>query len=161
MKRFPNTSTIRYQLQRVFVAAMLAVAVLALLGKAAHAQPCGEIESAPEAVFFMMDELVSGLFPLSDAQCEKIVKTAVAACHDAVADTLRCTLSSLKSASKARKVACSELEPPDRDDCNDTLADFLDDIELDLELEAQDADAVCDNLFADSISDSCLGILPK
>jgi hypothetical protein len=40
MRRFPNASTIRYQLHRIFVTAMLAVAVLALLGKAAHAQ-CG------------------------------------------------------------------------------------------------------------------------
>lgn len=39
MKRFPNASYLRYQLQRAFLAAMLAVAALALLSEAVHAKP--------------------------------------------------------------------------------------------------------------------------
>ena len=51
MKRFPNASTIRHQLHRIFVTAMLAVAVLALLGKAAHAEACGNLSDPSEAVY--------------------------------------------------------------------------------------------------------------
>jgi len=38
MKRFPTRFDLRYQLHRIFVATMLAVAVLALLNEAVHAQ---------------------------------------------------------------------------------------------------------------------------
>jgi len=51
MKRF-DASYIRHQLHRLFVASMLAVAALALLGKAAHAQPCvGTLEDTPDEIF--------------------------------------------------------------------------------------------------------------
>jgi hypothetical protein len=39
--RFPKASVIRYQLHRLFVTAMLAVAALALLGKVARAEAPG------------------------------------------------------------------------------------------------------------------------
>ena len=51
MKRFPRASYLRDQLHRLFVTAMLALAALALLGKAAHAQTsCGDITDPPDAV---------------------------------------------------------------------------------------------------------------
>lgn len=51
MKRFPKASYIRDQLHRVFVTAMLALAALALLGKAAHAQPCSDPDEARTGVY--------------------------------------------------------------------------------------------------------------
>jgi hypothetical protein len=159
MKRF-DASYIRHQLHRLFVASMLAVAALALLGKAAHAQ-CSDPDDAPVGVYSTFEELVGGRFPLSEAECEKIVKTAVAACHAAVSDAVQCVESLFKSVTKARKTACSPLAGADRTDCNDTLETFLAGVEEDLALEAQDADAICDSDFAESLSDDCLGIDPK
>lgn len=50
MKRFARWSRLRDQLHRLFVTAMLALAALALLGKAAHAQTsCGDITNQPHA----------------------------------------------------------------------------------------------------------------
>jgi hypothetical protein len=155
MKRF-DASYIRHQLHRLFVASMLAVAALALLGKAAHAQPCSDPDEAPTGVFATFQELVGGRFPLPEAECAKIVKTAVAACHAAVADSLQCAESLFKSVTKARKTACSPLDGEERTDCNETLETFLADVEEDLALEAQEADAVCDANFAESLSSQCL-----
>jgi len=64
MKRFPKASYIRDQLHRLFVTAMLALAALALLGKAAHAQACGDLGDVPSVVLDDYVETLGGLFPL-------------------------------------------------------------------------------------------------
>ena len=63
MRRFANASHIRHQLHRIFVTAMLAVAVLALLSKAAHAQACGNFSETPEAVY---GQFLGASFGLAD-----------------------------------------------------------------------------------------------
>jgi hypothetical protein len=160
MKRFPKAPYLLDRLHRLFVTAMLALAALALLGKAAHAQ-CSDPDDAPAGVYSTFEELLGGRFPLSEAECEKIVKTAVAACHSAVSDAVQCVESLFKSVTKARKTACSPLEGEERTDCNESVATLLESVEEDLALEAQEADAVCDSNFAESLSDDCLGIGPK
>jgi hypothetical protein len=66
MRRFPNASTIRYQLHRIFVTAMLAVAVLALLGKAAHAQ-CRDIEAQLDTDKTSIETALAGV----DSSCDQ------------------------------------------------------------------------------------------
>jgi hypothetical protein len=160
MKRF-STVSFRYQLHRAFVAAMLGVAALALLGKAAHAQACGDPEAVPEAVFFSFDELLGELFPLTPEECEKIAKTGVAACHAAVSDSVQCTQSLFKSGRKARKTACGSLESAERAECIASAETVLDAAEADLENSATAADAVCDGELAGALSAECLGELTK
>ena len=161
MKRL-TTSSFRYHLHRAFVAAMLGIAALALFGKAAHAQPCSDPEAVPEAVFFAFDEILGDVFPLTEPECEKVVKTGVSACHAAVADAVHCTQSLFKSGLKARKTACKTLEGEEATACFESAQTQLDAAAQDLEMSAAAADMECDGVFANELADECLGgALPK
>jgi hypothetical protein len=64
MKRapnLPNASWIRFQLERACVTALLAVALFALLGKAAHAQQSRDIAERPEIV---VETCLEGVVPM-------------------------------------------------------------------------------------------------
>jgi hypothetical protein len=139
------------------VAAAGTLVALLLAAAPAEAQ-CSDADEAPEAVFASFEELVGGLYPLPAQECAKIVKTAVAACHAAVADSVQCVEALFKSVTKARKTACGTLVGEEKTECIESLESFLSDVEEDVALEAEVADGVCDEQFADAISDDCLGI---
>ena len=158
MKRFPSASTLRYQLHRVFVTTLLAIAALALLGKAAHAQEsCGVVADQPEAVFDDMIGVLDAYFPIEDVRtCEKVVKAGVAACHKVVSDAEGCLGSLVGSALKAVKSACAPTADPAT--CYADAKDSASAAEASLEADAEEAHLVCDNGFAQSLLDACLGI---
>lgn len=164
MKRFPNfpnPSWIRFQLERAFVAALLAVAVFALLGKAAHAQQsCGDITEQPETVYSDMLDIMAGYFPIEDAGvCERIVKSAVGACHKAVADAEGCLGSLVGSTLKAVKTACGTTADPSA--CTADAKEQAAESEAGQEILADEAHATCDDEFAEAFLEVCLeGIVP-
>jgi hypothetical protein len=157
MKRFPSATTIRYQLHRLFVTALLAIAAVALLGKAAHAQACGDVGDVPATFLDDYIETLGGLFPLSASECEKITKAAVSACHKAVSGSASCATSQISGARKGAKTGC-KAQGAGEDACNDSLGGVLDGIESLLELEADGAHAECDTSFATQLDSTCRGL---
>jgi hypothetical protein len=158
MKRLPSASTIRYQLHRLFVTVLLAVAALALLGKAAHAQEsCGGVGDQPEAVLDDMVDVLGLYFPIEDVRtCEKIAKAGVAGCHKAVSDTQSCLGSLIKSTRKAVKSACEPTVDPAT--CYGEAKGAAEGAEAAIEEDAEDAHLVCDTEFPNSLLGTCLGI---
>jgi hypothetical protein len=113
MKRFPDASVIRYQLHRLFVTAMLAVAALALLAEVARAQTfCGEPEEQPAALLSLYVGELDLYFPAENATCEKFVRGATAACHRAVSDAAACRQRLAASLFKNTKTLCKDAIVP-------------------------------------------------
>ena len=152
MKRF-DAAYIRHQLHRLFVASMLAVAALALLGKAAHAQPCGVIDEQPEEVFTLTANELALLFPLPEAECAKITKGAVSACRKAVSDTRSCLDRQLKSFAKSAKIACSV--QGDQEACDQGFEEEVAAAAASFAEDAALADAGCLDEFAEQIASVC------
>jgi hypothetical protein len=145
----------------VIAAGWLAAAVLLSAGQA-QAQttttPCGRISDQPPAIFFTYLEELGGFFALPEAECRKIVKNAMAACHMAVRENEQCLLQLLASFRKASKVGCS-VEGDDKDECNDFFGEDLEGTENAVQEDADDAHNQCDHELASSIRDACLGII--
>jgi hypothetical protein len=154
MKRF-DAAYIRHQLHRLFVASMLAVAALALLGKAAHAQPCGVIDEQPEEVLTLTANELALLFPLPEAECAKLTKGAVSACRKAVSDTLACLDRQLKSFAKSAKIACS-VQGDMQEACDQNFEEEVAGAAASFAEDAALADAGCLDEFAEQISSVCL-----
>lgn len=124
--------------------------LLAGLGIAAPASAqCTDPDEVPDLVLAVVLELVGGRFLLPEKECDKIAKTAGAACHSAVASALKCSESLFKSVSKARKTACGVEEGDEQDDCEQSLEDFLTVVLAGIEAEAAAADLACDEGAAD------------
>jgi type IV secretory pathway TrbL component len=156
MRRF---SSVRHQLHRVFVTALLALAVLALLGKAAHAQACGSIGEQPEAVYDTFLNSLAITFPLGDsAACEKLTKAAISACHKAVSDTASCHTSLTSGVLKGTKPVCSTFK--NQSGCLDDAKATADGDKADIASQADSANTVCDTEFAGAIANACNNGLP-
>ena len=154
MKRI-DARTIRYQLHRLFVTALLAVAALALLGKAAHAQPCASLAGVPDDLHdFYVAQLTPLLLPPDE--CSKIVKGALAACHKAVASTAGCHDSAHRGAFKAQKIACGVAMDPAQ--CAADRKSDLDTTLVGIEDFANLQHAVCEEEFALELYLDCLAI---
>src|SRR5215468_513257 len=108
--RSPNPRTVCHPLR--FGLGMLAVAALALIGEAAHAQ-CGDVSEQPDDVFGIFSDRLEPFAPIGDpAVCAKIVKAASAACHTAVSAVVSCTEGVAGSSYKATKAACATAVDP-------------------------------------------------
>ena len=132
-----------------------------LLAVAAQAQAelCGSVADQPEAVHDrLVDELMPFL-PISDESlCEKITKTAVAACHSAVSDTASCLDSLAGSVPKAMKPACTLTKSPSF--CNDDAKADAAAERAEIQDDADGAHALCDGLFRESFFDVCFEGFP-
>lgn len=154
MRRFPNASTIRYQLHRIFVTALLAVAVLALLGKAAHAQ-CGNIGDQPDEVLGIYSDRFEPYVPIADAAlCAKVTKTAIAACHAALSDWASCQEGVVGSSYKITKAVCATTQDPKS--CAATAKGQLETDKMGIEEALAEVDPLCDQSFAAAILEICL-----
>lgn len=92
MKRL-DARTLRYQLHRLFVTTMLAVAALSLLAEMAHAQSgilCGDPGEQPDLLLSVYLGNLDVYFPVENATCEKLVRGATASCHKVVSDAVAC-----------------------------------------------------------------------
>jgi hypothetical protein len=157
MKRF-DARTIRHQLHRLFVTTMLALAALSLLGKVAHAQSdtlCGEPEAQAE---LLLDAYVANLgdfFPLDGEVCEKLVRTATAACHKTVSDAAACVVRIAGSMVKSAKPACKEAAVPSA--CTADAEGFLAEIRDRVESDAALGHYRCDQDFDPQLFGICVG----
>jgi hypothetical protein len=156
MRRFSN---VRHQVHRLFVTALLGLAVLALLGKAAHAQACGDILEQPESVYETFLNTLAITFPLEDpAACEKLSKAAISACHKAVSDTASCQTSLTSGVLKGTKPVCSTFK--NQSGCLDDAKATADGDKADIASQADSADNECDTEFAAAIANACNNGLP-
>lgn len=155
MKRFPKAPYVLDRLHRLFVTAMLALAALALLGKAAHAQPCGVIDEQPEEVLTLIAGELEELFPLGEAECAKLTKGAISACQRAVSDTAACLDRQIKSFGKSAKIACGA-QGDGEDACNESFEAELAGATESFAEDAANADAICEDEFAEAFSSVCL-----
>jgi len=157
MKRFANPRYVRYQLHRLFVTALLAVAALALIGKAAHAQ-CGNFVAVPGDVFSIFSDRLEPFAPIGDtAICTKIVKAALAACHAAVSDVASCSEGVATSSYKATKAACAS--SPDPKACAAIAKNQLDIDKAGIEDAAAPAHADCE-ANVENLATHCLEGFP-
>lgn len=127
----------------VLVAAAFGVA--ALLGGAgeARAQACAIPDDAPEAVFDVYVDALGVLLPMPEAECEKFVKSWVAACHKAVSANVSCWNQLMKSLRKRVKAGC-KLEGPDEAECNAVLGGDLDLTQEQIDESEADGHAICE-----------------
>jgi hypothetical protein len=159
MRRFPNASTIRYQLHRIFVTAMLAIAVLALLGKAAHAQ-CGDIDDQPDDVLGIFSDRFEPYVPIADAAlCAKVTKTAVAACHAALSDWASCQEGVVGSSYKITKAVCATT--PDPKACAASAKVQLETDRTSIATALAGVGPSCDLAFANAVLQICLEGFPS
>jgi hypothetical protein len=159
MRRFSNASDVRHHVHRLFVTALLALAVLALIGKAAHAQACGSILEQPEEVYDTFLGQLAITFPIEDASvCEKLTKAAVSACHKAVSDTASCQTSLASGVLKGTKPVCSTFK--NQSGCLDDAKSVADGDKADAAAQAETAHAECDGGFEGAIANACANGLP-
>lgn len=106
--------------KRVLLAAAFCVAAATIGAGEARAQACGLPDETPAVVFSTYVDLLAGLYPLDEAECEKIAAGALATCHKAVTAEVACWKQALKGLAKGVKVGCGA-QGPDEAECNDAL----------------------------------------
>lgn len=143
----------------VCAAALLGLVSLGAAGSASA--QCAEPEEAPVLVLETVFLLVGGVsFPLPEKECAKIVKTAVAACHGAVASAVACNDALFRSVTKARRTGCGVLDKSAQADCEAALAGYLEGLSVVIAAEALAADQVCDGAFEGELAATCRDGLP-
>ena len=65
-------------------------------------------------------DVIGGLLPLGEAECEKIAKDTLATCQKAVSAEVACWEQVIKGLAKSVKVGC-KAQGPDEDECNTVL----------------------------------------
>jgi hypothetical protein len=137
----------------VAVGVMLAMFVVLGAGQA-RAQACGLVEDVPSEFLDDIVGTLGGLFPLAAAECEKITKSAVSACHKAVSASAGCSEAQISSARKGAKTAC-KAQGSGEDQCNADIGGLLDFVEGALDSDAGDAHDECDGSFATQLDLTC------
>ena len=128
---------------RVLIAAAFCAA--ALLGAAgeARAQSCGLPDDVPQSLFDAYNDVIGGLFPLDEPECDKIAKDVLATCHKAVATEVACWNHVIKGIGKGAKVGC-KAQGPDEAECLMVLGAELGGAELSLQQAALDGHEACE-----------------
>ena len=100
-------------------AAFCAAALLGAAGEA-RAQSCGLPDDVPASLFDAYADVIGGLLPLGQAECEKIAKDALATCQKAVSAEVACWEQAIKGLAKGVKVGC-KAQGPDEEECKALL----------------------------------------
>jgi hypothetical protein len=129
--------------KRVLLAAAFAAALLSAAGEA-RAQACGQPDDVPQSLFDTYNEVIGGLFPLDEPECEKIAKDVLATCHKGVSAEVACWNHVIKGIGKGIKVGC-KAQGPDEAECLLVLGAELGGAELSLEQAALDGHADCED----------------
>lgn len=135
------------------LAAALALFVVLGAGQA-RAQACGSATDVPVEVLDDFVDTLGGLFPLGADECEKITKSAVAACHKAVSSSAACTAAQISGSRKGAKTGC-KVKKSLADSCDAEFDALLDLAESALEGTVDYAQGECDGTFATTFDLIC------
>lgn len=140
--------------KRMLLAAAFCVAAATIGAGEARAQACGVPDDTPAAVINTYADLLGGLFPLDEAECEKIGAGFLATCHKTVSAEVACWKQVIKGLAKGVKVGCGA-QGPDEAECNEVLGAELGGAEISLENAELEGHADCE-VGADTFYFFCL-----
>lgn len=129
--------------KRMLLAAAFCVAVATIGAGEARAQACGLPDETPALVFNTYVDLLGGLYPLDEAECERIASGALATCHKAVSAEVSCWKQVFKGLAKGTKVGCGA-QGPDEAECNEALGDEIGGGEISLEDAELEGHELCE-----------------
>jgi hypothetical protein len=128
---------------QVLLAAAFCAAALWIGPGEAHAQSCGQPDEVPQSLFDAYADVIGGLFPLDEAECERIATGALATCHKGVSAEVACWNKVIKGIGKGVKVGC-KAQGPDEAECNLVLGAELGGAELSLQQAEDDGHEACE-----------------
>jgi hypothetical protein len=145
-------------------ASLCAVLGFLLVADAAQAQflECVEPTDVPDRVLNTILEEASFIFgAVEDKVCTSIVKEGVKTCKAQVKGAAKCLGLASITNYKIQLKQCQELEDPQaRADCKAEFNATRDLGKAKIEEVKNDGLVICEDSFAEELSDACLGILP-